>query len=159
MRIAPKASLLLAMTLSAPALGEQARSINTCFEESVAALRSSQLEQAISHCDKVIADKATPPERRAQALAQRGLMYGRRWSIVSTPAFAFQAIADISEGLRLHSPAMARRHLLLVVRAQLYAATGQTRRALDDYAAVLEEDSTNSAAREGQKRLGLPEGF
>jgi hypothetical protein len=86
-------------------------------------------------------------------------MYARRWALVSTPAFAFQAIADISEGLRLQAPAMARKHLLLLIRAQLYAATGQNRRALDDFAAVLDEDPNNIAAGDGRKKLGPPEGF
>ena len=65
MKIALTASLLAAMTLSSPAFSEPVRQINTCFEESVTALRSIQLEQGIAHCDKVIDDTATPTVQRA----------------------------------------------------------------------------------------------
>lgn len=159
MKIALRLGLLAAVMLSSPASGQQVRQINTCFEESVAALRSTQLEQGIAHCDKVIDDKNAAPELRARAYAQRGLMHARRWALIATPAFAFQALSDLTEGLRLPSLTTTRRHLLLVIRAQLYAATGQTRRALDDYAAVLDEDPNNIAARDGRKTLGPPEGF
>lgn len=151
--------LLAAMTLIPPASGQQVRQINTCFEESIAALRSTQLEQGIAHCDKVIDNKSTSAEQRARAYAQRGLMYARRWALVATPEFAFQAISDLTEALRPPSLTMTRKHLLLVIRAQLYAATGQTRRALDDYTAVLDEDPDNIAARSERKKLGPPEGF
>jgi hypothetical protein len=60
MKIALTASLLAAMTLSSPAFSEPVRQINTCFEESVAALRWTQLEQGIAHCDKMIDDKVHP---------------------------------------------------------------------------------------------------
>ena len=156
MRIPLNLCLLLAVTLPSAALGQQVRPINTCFEESLAAFRLSQLEQGIAHCDQVIEDKAVPSDRRGQAFAQRGLMYARRWSIVSTIAFAVQGIADITEGLRLHTPAVARKHQLLLIRAQLYVATGQTRRAADDFTAILNEDPTNADARNGLGRLGSP---
>jgi hypothetical protein len=54
---------------------------------------------------------------------------------------------------------MERRNLLLVIRAQLYMATGQTRRASDDYSAVLRDDPNNAAARRGRDRLGPTEGL
>ena len=103
--------------LAFPARGQEFRKINTCFEESIAALRLIQLEDGIARCDAVIEDKATPSDRRGQAYAQRGLMQARRWSIVSTTAFAVQGIADISEALRLHTPKIERKHQLLLIRA------------------------------------------
>jgi hypothetical protein len=142
--------------LSFPALGQDFRKINTCFEESIAALRLSQLEDGIARCDEMIEDKATPSDRRGQAYAQRGLMQAHRWSIVSTIAFAVQGIADITESLRLHTPPIERMHQLLLVRARLYVATGQTRRASDDFTAILAEDPNDAEASNGLRRLGQP---
>jgi hypothetical protein len=160
-----KATAIAALVLAGvlPALS-QVVPIQTCFEESVAALRLNQLEQGIGHCDKLIEDQATPPARRGEALAQRGLMRARVFTIVATPgpttlAMATQSITDITESLRLHSPAMERRHVLLVIRAQLYAATGQTRRAAEDYAAILRDDPNNAEAKRGRDRLGPAEGL
>jgi hypothetical protein len=107
----------------------------------------------------VIEDKATTSVQRGQAYAQRGLMNARRWSVMSTTSFAAQGIGDISEALRLYTPPIARKHQLLVVRAALYVATGQTRRASEDFTAVLNEDSGNIAAQDGLKRLGAPAGL
>lgn len=159
MRIALSLGLLLVFALSSPGVGEEVRKINTCFEESLAPLRLGQLEEGIAHCDRVVEDKTTPADRRGQAFAQRGLMYARRWSILSTPAFAIQGISDITEAFRLHTPAMQRKHLLLLIRAQLYVGTGQTRRASEDFSAILGEDPANNAAQEGLKRVGAPAGF
>jgi len=159
MRIALTLILLVVAAIAPPVLGQEIRRVSTCFEESIAALRLSQLEQGIAYCDQVIEDKAVPSDRRGQALAQRGLMYARRWSIVVTPAFAVQGIADITEALRLHVPAVERKHQLLLVRAQLYVATGQTRRASRDYTAILDEDPNNTEAVTGRNRIGPSEGF
>jgi hypothetical protein len=156
MRIALALGLLLAVTISPAAVGQIVR-IDTCFEEALAALRLSQLEQGIAHCDQVIDDNSAPADRRGQAFAQRGLMYARQWSIIGTTGFATQAIADITNSFRLHTPAVARKHQLLLVRAQLYAATGQTRRASVDFTAILNDDPNNAAARSGRDRLGSPE--
>ena len=145
--------------LSCPAIGQEFRKISTSFEESIAALRLSQLEDGIDRCDAVIEDKATPSDRRGQAYAQRGLMQAHRWSIISTTAFAVQGIADISEALRLHHPPTERRHQLLLVRARLYVATGQTRRASDDFTAILAEDPNNAEASKRLRRLGQPAGL
>jgi len=155
------------MMLCAPisAFGQmQLQRVDTCFEDPVTALRLSQLEQGIAQCDKLIEDQATPPTRRGEALAQRGLMRAHIFTIVATPgqatlAMATQSIADISEALRLHTPAVERKNLLLVIRAQLYVATGQTRRALEDYAAILRDDPNNAAAVRGRDRLGPAEGL
>ena len=117
MRIALNLTLLLTVTISQLALGQEVRRINTCFEESLAALLLSQLEQGIAHCDQVIEDKAATSVQRGQAYAQRGLMHARRWSIMSTTSFAVQGIGDISEALRLYTPPIARKHQLLIVRA------------------------------------------
>ena len=160
-----KATAITALVVAGvlPALS-QVVPIQTCFEESVAALRLSQLEQGIGHCDKLIEDQATPATRRGEALAQRGLMRARVFTLVATPgpttlAMATQSIAHITESLRLHSPAVERRHVLLVIRAQLYAATGQIRRAAEDYAAILRDDPNNAEARRGRDRLGPAEGL
>jgi len=155
----PGAGLLAAALVVTHAAAEDVRQVNTCFEEHVAGLRLSQLEQGIALCTKVIEDKAAPAGRRGEAFAQRGLMHARRWSVVSEPTSAFQGIADLTEALQLHKPAMERRHLLLIIRAQLYAATGQRRRAADDYELVLKENPKSIQAKEGRSRLGLPEGL
>jgi hypothetical protein len=86
-------------------------------------------------------------------------MQARRWSVISTTAFAVQGIADISEALRLHTPAPPRKHHLWLVRARLYLATGQTRRASNDFAAIIREDPGNIAAQDGLKQLGSPAGL
>ena len=132
--------------------------INTCFVESLAPLRLNQLEQGIAHCDQLIEDKTTPSVQRGEAFAQRGLMYARRWSVVSTTAFAVQGVADITEAFRLHTPAIARKHQLLIVRAQLNAALGQTRRASEDFTAVFNEDAGNAEAQRGLRQLGFTSG-
>ena len=67
-----------------------------------------------------------------------------------------QGIADITEGFRLHTPNEERRRQLVLVRAQLYAATGQTRRATEDFRDVLAGDPANAVARTGLRRLGEP---
>jgi hypothetical protein len=161
MMIALRISLPVALiiSLSFQAVGQEIQRINTCFVEWLAPLRLSQLEQGIAHCDQLIEDKATPSAQRGEAFAQRGLMYARRWSIVSTPALAVQGVADITEALRLHTPAIARKHELLIVRAQLYVAIGQTRRASEDFTAVLNEDAGNAEAQSGLRKLGSPAGL
>lgn len=151
-------SLLCGALGASPAVGEEAQGV-ACFVQSVAPLRSGPLQQAISDCTKIIDDKTARPERRGQALAQRGLMYARLWALLSTPSHAFQGIADLTDALELHRPPMERRHLLLIIRAQLYAATGQARRAQDDYGAILNEDPSNRSARDGQKRFGPVENY
>ena len=155
LRLALTTALVLAIAPPAPA--QELQRINTCFVNSLAALRLSQAEQGIAHCDKVIEDQAAAREQRGQALAQRGLMQARRWTILLTPPLAVQAISDITESFELHAPAMPRKHQLLMIRAQLYAATGQARRAADDYGAILHEDPNNAAARQGRGRLGPAE--
>jgi hypothetical protein len=157
LRISLSAAVII--LLSFTALGQEFRKINTCFEETIAALRLSQLEDGIARCDAVIEDKATPSDRRGQAYAQRGLMQAHRWSIVSTTAFAVQGIADITESLRLHTPPIERKHQLLLVRARLYVATGQTRRASEDFTAILAEDPNDAEASKGIRRLGQPAGL
>ncbi len=159
--IALRISLLPAavvISLSSPALGQEIQRINSCFVKSLAPLRLDQLEQGIAHCDQVIEDKATPSIQRGEAFAQRGLMYARRWSVVSTTAFAVQGVADITEAFRLHTPAIARKHQLLIVRAQLNVAIGQTRRASEDFTAVLNEDAGNAQAQGGLRQFGSPAG-
>ena len=138
-----------------PALaqGESPRTVS-CFESRTAALRLNQLERAIAQCSQLIDDQATPAATRGQALSQRGLLRARRYVAIEVAQEAVQGIADITEGLRLHTPAEDRRLQLLIVRAQLYVATGQTRRAATDYQTVLAADPNNSQARSGLRRLG-----
>jgi hypothetical protein len=45
------------------------------------------------------------------------------------------------------------------IRARLYAATGQTRRASDDFTAILAEDPNDAEASNGLRRLGQPAGL
>jgi hypothetical protein len=148
----------LAVAAISVASGEQLRRINVCFEETLAPLRLSQLEQGIGHCDRVIGNRATVEQRRGEAYAQRGLMRARQWSILNVTEYAVQGISDITEGLRLHTPAMERKHQLLLMRAQLYIATGQIRQAGNDYTTILNEDPANIEAKSGRSRIGALEG-
>ena len=84
MKIALHLGVILAVTVALPSLGQETRRISTCFEEALAGLRLSELEEGITHCDEVIDDKAIASDQRGQAFAQRGLMYARQWSIFST---------------------------------------------------------------------------
>jgi len=158
MKIARTLGLLLAMTISPTALSQEVRKINTCFEDALAALRLSQLEDGIARCDEVIENATTAPQRRGEAYAQRGLMQARRWAIMPTTTLATQGIADITEALKLHAPPSNRKHHLWLVRAQLYIATGQTRRASDHFTAILREDPGNREAKSGLARIGTSSG-
>ena len=149
--------VLLTIANVLAAFGQPFQRINTCFEEAIAALRLNQLEQLTELCDKIINDASARPEMRGQALAQRGLAHFRRWAVLEAPHDATRGIADITDGLRLHTPGKERKHQLLVVRAQLLGATGQLRRATDDYRLVLSEDPGNDAARLGLRKIGAPE--
>lgn len=143
-----------------PVLGQvEIPKLVSCFEARIAPLRLSQLDQGIALCTTIIEDRAAAATLRGEALIQRGLMRGRRWAIIQILGDALQGIADISEGLRLNAPANERMHQILLVRAQLYAVTGQTRKAYDDYRTVLDSDPANDAARTGLSRLGRPEGL
>ena len=110
------------------------------------------MENAISHCNHIVGDNAAAPDRRGQALAQRGLMHAKRWSVISSEADALQGIQDITEGLRLHVPPAERRHQLLLIRGQLFVAFGQYRRAIEDFKAILFADPANNAAQQWMKR-------
>jgi hypothetical protein len=159
MRKAVAWALLLAAGL-APARGQDdAPKVISCFETQTSALRLAQVDRAIELCTLIIDDQAITSKARGEALSQRGLLHARRWTAVEIPQEASQGIADISEGLRLYTPPEERRHLLLIIRAQLYVATGQTRRASDDYRTVLNADPNNAVARAGLRRLGQPEGL
>jgi hypothetical protein len=151
------AALGLFLLVAAPsAFGQDRTNSAACFQAQTAALRLAQLDDAISRCTIIIDDRATPASLRGEALSQRGVMHGRRWSIVEIAQDAVQGIADITEGFRLHTPKEERRRQLVLVRAQLYAATGQTRRAGEDFRDVLAGDPTNDIARAGLRRLGEP---
>jgi hypothetical protein len=141
--------------MASPALGQHSAANSTgCFQARTAALRLAQLDDAIAHCSSVIDDRAAPASLRGEALTQRGMMHARRWSIVEIQQDAVQGIADITEGFRLYEPKEEKRRQLLIVRAQLYAATGQTRRAGDDFRSVLAVDPENDIARAGLRKLG-----
>jgi hypothetical protein len=131
--------------------------VSSCFEPWTANLRIAQLDHGIELCSKIAEDRSAPAKARGEALAQRGLLHARRWSIVELQSEALQGIADITEGLKLHTPDSGRKSHLLVVRAQLYVATGQLRRATDDYRAVLAAEPDNEPAKAGLRRIGQPE--
>ena len=147
---------LLLLAAAPPALGQDRANSDVCFQTQTAVLRLAQLDDAIARCTTIIDDRATAASLRGEALGQRGVMHGRRWSIVEIPQDAVQGIADITEGFRLHTPNEERRRQLVLVRAQLYAATGQTRRATEDFRDVLAGDPANATARAGLRRLGGP---
>jgi hypothetical protein len=155
MRTTPSIGILLALSVALPAFA-QVHKVTTCFEQLLAPLRLGDLQQGIAFCDQIVADKTAPPQRRGEAYAQRGLMYARQWSVTSNIELAVQGISDLTEAFRLHTPPMARQHQLRITRARLYVAIGQTRRASDDYRAVLNEDPPNAAARTGLERLTRP---
>jgi hypothetical protein len=131
--------------------------VSSCFEPWTANLRLSQLDHGIELCSRIAEDRSAPAKTRGEALAQRGLLHARRWSIVELQTEALQGIADVTEGLRLHTPDNSRKHHLLVVRAQLYVATGQLRRAADDYRTVIAAEPDNEPAKAGLRRIGQPE--
>ena len=149
-------ALLTAGVTPALAQDESPRAVS-CFENRTAAMRLNQLERAIAQCSQVIDDQATAAATRGQALSQRGLLRARRYVAIEVAQEAVQGIADITEGLRLHTPPEERRIQLLIVRAQLYVATGQTRRAATDYQTVLAADPNNSLARSRLRRLAPQE--
>jgi len=149
--------VFLAMAAWDAAPGQPLQKISSCFEESIAALRLSQLDQLTELCDRIANDASATREMRAQALAQRGHAFFRRWAVLETAQDATRGIADITESLRLQLPAPERKQQLILIRAQLYAATGQLRRASDDYRLVLSEDPSNEAARAGLRKIGAPE--
>jgi tetratricopeptide (TPR) repeat protein len=150
---------LLAATGIAPAPAQPVELVRGCLVESIAPLRLSELAQAITRCEQVIGDAATPREVRGQALGQRGLLYAKRWSIVEAESDAVQGIADITEGLRAHNPEKARKQHLLNIRGQLYLATSQHKKAADDFKAVLAEAPDNESARAGLKKTGTAENY
>ena len=65
----------------------------------------SQLDQLTELCDKIINDTSATREMRGQALAQRGHAFFRRWAVLETAPDATRGIADITQSLRLHTPA------------------------------------------------------
>jgi len=143
----------------APALAQPVELVRGCLVESIAPLRLSELARAISSCEQVIGDTASSRDLRGQALGQRGLLYAKRWSIVEVEQDALAGIADITEGLRLHNPEKAKKQHLINVRGQLYLATGQHKKAADDFKAVLAEAPDNEAARAGLKKTGAAENY
>ena len=150
--------LLLSVGI-APALAQPVELVRGCLVESIAPLRLSELAQVISRCEQVIGDTASSQVLRGQALAQRGLLYAKRWSLVETEPDALHGIADITEGLRLHNPEKAKKQHLLNVRGQLYLATAQLKKAVDDFKAVLAEAPDNESARAGLKKTGTVENY
>jgi len=143
----------------APALAQPIERVRGCLVEAIAPLRLSELAQAISRCEQMIGDAASSRDLRGQALAQRGLLYAKRWSIVETEQDALAGIADITEGIRLYNPEKAKKQHLLNVRGQLYLATGQHKKAADDFRAVLAEAPDNESARAGLKKTGAAENY
>jgi tetratricopeptide (TPR) repeat protein len=141
------------------ALAQPVELVRGCLVESIAPLRLSELAQAISRCEQVIGDAASPREVRGQALAQRGLLYAKRWSIIETEQDALAGIADITEGLRLYNPDKPKKQHLMNVRGQLYLATGQHKKAADDFKAVLAEAPDNDSARAGLRKAGTAENY
>jgi tetratricopeptide (TPR) repeat protein len=133
--------------------------VSGCLVQSIAPLRLSELAQAIARCEQVIGDAASSRDLRGQAFAQRGLLYAKRWSIVETEQDAVQGITDITEGLRLHNPEKAKKQHFLNIRGQLYLATGQRKKAADDFKAILAEAPDNETARAGLKKTGTPENY
>ena len=150
--------VLLATNVT-PAVAQPVELVRGCLVESIAPLRLSELAQAISRCEQMIGDAATPREVRGQALGQRGLLYAKRWSIIETEQDALAGISDITEGLRLHNPEKARKQHLLNIRGQLYLATGQHKKAADDFKAVLAEAPDNESARNGLKKAGTADNY
>lgn len=142
----------------APALGQDIKATPiSCLETRTAALRLSQLVEGIAGCTKLAEDPTATATLRSQALHQRGLMHARRWSIIQDRQDAVRGIEDITEGLRLQMPQTDRRNVLLMIRAQLYAATEQASKAADDYRSVLETDPKNRSALHGLSAVSRPE--
>jgi hypothetical protein len=143
----------------APALAQPIELVRGCLVKSIAPLRLSELAQAISRCEQVVGDAAASRDLRGQALGQRGLLYAKRWSLVENGQDALAGIADITEGLRLHNPEKHRKQHFLNIRGQLYLATGQHKKAADDFKAVLAEAPDNDMARAGLRKTGTAENY
>jgi hypothetical protein len=160
-RFAIRAAALCGAILAAGAAPAAAQPVElaSCLVESVAVLRLGELAKVIASCGQIIDDAATPRDMRGQALGQRGLLYAKRWSMMNALPDAQRGIADISEGLRQYTPTPDRKHHLLNIRGQLYLATGQTRRASDDFKAVLAEAPDDDQARAGLKKTEALESY
>ena len=142
-----------------PASAQSVQLVRDCLTETVAALRMSDLAKAIASCDEIANNTATSRDLRGQALGQRGLLYAKRWSLVEIPQDAQLGITDITDALQAHAFPKDRKQHLLTIRGQLYQATGQTRRAVDDFKAVLTEAPNNEAARAGLRKAGTPDSY
>ena len=156
MRFVWVGAILLAACCSA-ALAESAGiKPETCVSVRTAALRLGELAETIRSCTNVINDKSLTETVRLEATAQRGILYARRWRLTDVLQDADQAIADFSEGLRSNSIVQEKRHQLLTWRGELYEATGQARRARDDFTAVLRISPSDENARAVLRRLDAP---
>ena len=148
-------ALILGLSLL-PAAAEQARDRpERCLDLNAEAMRFSEINDTISACTAIIANESQIPRMRADALAQRGLFYARRWTFTDDRRDAFRGITDLSDALGLADFASeGKRIILLMRRGQVYEALGRRPQATDDFRAVLMISPRDEAAQSALKRLG-----
>lgn len=151
---ASSAAIILVVSLL-PAAAERARDRpETCLDVNAEAMRFSQINDTIDACTAIVTNDSQIIRMRADALAQRGILYARRWAFTDDRRDAFRGITDLSEALGLADFALGKRIILLKWRGQIYEAIGQRPQAADDFRAVLVISPRDEAAQSALKRLG-----
>ena len=130
--------------------------LEACLNVRTAALRLDAIAETIQSCSAVMTDKSLPALIFAETVAQRGILYARRWRLTDLVQDAHRGIADISEGLRFNIFKDEKRQQLLIWRGELYEATGQALKASDDFRAVLRIDPSDETAKAALRRLDAP---
>ena len=125
-----------------------------CLDIGTAALRRHQIDEAILTCTRVADGAAADEATLAAALIQRGILHGRRWALTDNRKDAESGIADISAGLRRHRFDNDKHIRALLIRGQLYGATGRRSPAVDDFREVLSIAPSDDVAKSALERLG-----
>ena len=149
------AALILGVGLLTAA-AEQARDRpERCLDLNAEVMRFSEINETIHACTAIITNESKIPRMRTDALAQRGLLYARRWTFTDDRRDAFRSISDLSDALGLADFASeGKRIILLMRRGQVYEVLGQRPQAADDFRAVLMISPRHEAAQSALKRLG-----
>lgn len=155
MRLAGASAALLVLSFAASAQVPVTQP-DACLKVRTAALRLDAIAATIEACTSVIADQSQSRRIHADAFAQRGILYARRWRLTDTSADAQLAIADISRALDFRLLGNGQIHQLLIWRGALHEATRQPALASDDYRAVLRIAPLDETARSALRRLDAP---
>jgi hypothetical protein len=156
MRFACAGAAVLAIGCSAAWSQVVVTRAEACLNARTAVMRLDAIAGTIESCTAVINDKSQPISVHADATAQRGILYARRWRLTDLAQDAHSGIADISEGLRFNLFKDDKKHQLLIWRGELFEATRQTAKAADDFRAVLRIAPLDEIARAALRRLDAP---